>query len=166
MKMPNNKDQDFYKEIDLIQGCINRMAHNSFLVKGWAITIITAVITIVATKQELPPYSLNVTGIVSFLVVIAFWYLDSFFLYMEKLYREMYQFVIKTREDESTQEVKQIGRISFDLNPYKFKGLLKNQGFAGQWNVVWSKTLWPFYLILVIASLVASIFNIINVICQ
>ena len=28
------------KEIDLIQGCISRMAQNSFIIKGWAITLV------------------------------------------------------------------------------------------------------------------------------
>ena len=55
--MSDNEDQDFYKEIDLIQGFINRMAHNSFLVKGLSITIITAVITVLGTKKELPSYA-------------------------------------------------------------------------------------------------------------
>lgn len=28
------------KEIDLVQGCISRMAQNSFVIKGWTITLI------------------------------------------------------------------------------------------------------------------------------
>ena len=34
------------KEIDLIQACINRMAQNSFMVKGWAITLIAVVLAL------------------------------------------------------------------------------------------------------------------------
>ena len=33
MEKPSNKEI-LNKEIDLIQGCINRMANNSFIVKG------------------------------------------------------------------------------------------------------------------------------------
>lgn len=40
-----------HKEIDLIQGVINRMAQNSFLLKGWTITIIVAVLAL--TKDTL-----------------------------------------------------------------------------------------------------------------
>lgn len=32
-------NEELFKEIDLIQGCINRMANNSFLIKGWALSV-------------------------------------------------------------------------------------------------------------------------------
>ena len=35
-----------HKEIDLIQGVINRMANNSFLLKGWLISLIAVVLAL------------------------------------------------------------------------------------------------------------------------
>jgi len=29
--------EELHKEIDLVQGCINRMAQNSFHIKGWTV---------------------------------------------------------------------------------------------------------------------------------
>ena len=33
--------EEIHKEIDLIQSCISKMANNSFLIKGWLITLIS-----------------------------------------------------------------------------------------------------------------------------
>ncbi|GKX32355.1 hypothetical protein SH1V18_48350 [Vallitalea longa] len=33
---------EMHKELDLIQGCVNRMASNSFHIKGWAIGLISS----------------------------------------------------------------------------------------------------------------------------
>lgn len=77
------------KEIDLIQACINRMAQNSFMVRGWLITLI-------AVMLALLPESFNIRGlcIVGFAITICFWYFDTFFLRTEKLYRWKYDWVI------------------------------------------------------------------------
>lgn len=40
-----------HKELDLIQGCISRMGHNSFLVKGWALTLFTFFIGFTQKRQ-------------------------------------------------------------------------------------------------------------------
>lgn len=37
---------NLHKEIDLIQECIKRMASNSFMLKGWTITIFAIVLAI------------------------------------------------------------------------------------------------------------------------
>lgn len=31
-------NEELFKEIDLIQNCIERMAKNSFMIKGWSLT--------------------------------------------------------------------------------------------------------------------------------
>lgn len=69
-------DKDvLHKEIDLIQACITRMAHNSFLLKGWAISII-AVVLALADKAANPALLSSVLLI----PLLSFWYLDAFFL--------------------------------------------------------------------------------------
>lgn len=95
-----------HKEIDLLQSCINRMASNSFIVKGWMVTLIVAIIALLADKANL----VAISGI-SLVVIFCFWYLDAFFLKTEKLYRMKYEWVIKTRAE---------GKVDFlyDLNPY------------------------------------------------
>ena len=90
--MSNNNIDIIQKEIDLIQGCINRMAQNSFLIKGWALTIVTVLLALM--EKNIDPIYLC---LVMFIHLLSFWYLDAFFLQTEKKYRKMYDWVIGAR---------------------------------------------------------------------
>lgn len=100
-------NQELYKEIDLIQGCINRMAKNFFMVKGWALTIFAGIIAI--SKMEVIN---NLCLLVCTILVpyLAFWILDAFFLHIEKKYRKMYTWVLRERKQGNTE-------YQYDLNP-------------------------------------------------
>ena len=39
-----------HKEIDLIQSCINRMAQNSFQVKGWTVALFAVILALGPTS--------------------------------------------------------------------------------------------------------------------
>lgn len=79
-------DKDIlHKEIDLIKACISRMANYSFLLKGWAISII-AVVLALADKAANPA----LLSTILLIPLVSFWYLDAFFLRTEKMYRKMY----------------------------------------------------------------------------
>lgn len=69
----NEKKEIMYKEIDLIQNCITRMAQNSFMVKGWLISLVAVVFALLPEKFDI--YILCVVGCV---IVLVFWYLDAF----------------------------------------------------------------------------------------
>ena len=75
----DNKDF-FLKEIELIQNIISRMASNSFLVKGWAVTLIVA--TLLLDGKSVRVY-------ISFVPLLVFWFLDAYFLWQERLYRKL-----------------------------------------------------------------------------
>lgn len=77
-----------FKEIDIIQDIIKRMASNSFLIKGWAITLI--VVTLLLKGN-------NYQSLIAFIPLIAFWILDTFFVKKEREYRMLYKWVIKNR---------------------------------------------------------------------
>jgi hypothetical protein len=103
-----------YKEIDLIQACISRMAQNSFMVKGWLITLIAVVLALL-------PESFDIRGlcIVGLVTTVCFWYLDALFLKTEELYRWKYDWVIYNR--------KQTELYAFDLDPYNLNMWLPNK---------------------------------------
>lgn len=48
-----------HKEIDLIQACITRMASNSFLLKGWAVSIIAVILALSGLKKQLPLFGVS-----------------------------------------------------------------------------------------------------------
>ena len=82
------------KHLEFIQGIINRMAHNSFIIKGWLLTIVTALIAI---SMERGIYDLIS---VIYIPIIIFWFLDAYFLRQERLFRHLYDKVRMQTEKE------------------------------------------------------------------
>lgn len=86
------------RHLEMVQGIINRMASNSFYLKGWSVTL---VLGILALKSEDTPYLLL------FIPVIFFWILDSYYLYLERSYRDLYDKIRMSSDNE----------VDFDLTP-------------------------------------------------
>lgn len=138
-------NQELHKEIDLIQGCINRMASNSFFVKGWALSVFAGVTAITRGENLNNIILLLCTTIVPF---VCFWFLDAFFLQTERKYRKMYTERLTKRKDGDNSKL-------YELDPsgYKVDCIFK---------VMWSKTLFVFYGIPLFAIIVILMFNIIK----
>ena len=138
----SEKREIMLKEIDLIQNCITRMAQNSFMIKGWVITLVAACCALSSLQGD----EWTALCIVGFLAIILFWYLDAFFLRMERLYRYKYEWIIKNRPANES--------FYFDLNPMN-KGMWEdNRKDQSVIRVMFSRTLWPMYLLLLIVDLV------------
>jgi hypothetical protein len=103
--------ESLYKEIDLIQGIIARMANNSFLLKGWLISLIVVVLAL--TKDTIMDVQSIYFVVILLLPVIVFWYLDAFFLHKEKCYRKLYDWVIENHKNADN--------YLFDLNYTRFQ---------------------------------------------
>ena len=74
------------KHLEIIQGVINRLAHNSFLIKGWSMTILAAAILFIARNDGNSKYI-----ILTFVMpAVVFWILDGYFLWQERLFRGIY----------------------------------------------------------------------------
>ena len=74
------------KHLEIIQGVINRLAHNSFLIKGWSMTILAAAILFIARSNGYSEYLM-----LAFIIpVVSFWVLDGYFLWQERLFRGVY----------------------------------------------------------------------------
>ena len=112
---------------DLIQACIFRIAQNSFLIRGWAITLVAAFAALTVEKLNL--YVLCGVGIV---ILLVFWYLDAFFLRMEKLYRFKYEWVIAERPKGNREYL-------YDLNPYQNKTRMAGRKSPSVISVMFSK---------------------------
>lgn len=90
-----NVQDVLHKEIDLIQGCISRMSQHSFYLKGWLISLI-AVLIAVTDKSE-KTEKILIINIFLILITCTFWYLNAYFLRLERLYRKLYEWVISNR---------------------------------------------------------------------
>ncbi len=82
------------KHLDFLQLIITRMNANSFLLKGWAVTLVVALFALNISKT-----SINFIKI-SFLPILLFWVLDGYFLYQERLFRSVYDEVRLKKEEE------------------------------------------------------------------
>lgn len=124
------------KEIDLLQACINRMAQNSFLIKGWMISLVAVIIALLPEKIGV---DVRVLCVVAFVVTVCFWYLDAFFLRMETLYRWKYSWVIENRQ--STLD------FAYDLNPHNDKTWVGGSIEPNILKIMFSQTFLPLYLL-------------------
>jgi len=128
MPSENQYNEDQRKYFDFLQSIITRMNSNSFVIKGWAITIISAIIALSASTKE--PSFLFVAA----LPLITFWILDTIYLQQERKFRSLYNEAAKTPS----------GIATFDLNINKD---FINQNPKNQfWDVFISKTILPIYL--------------------
>jgi hypothetical protein len=130
------------KHLELIQGVINRMANCSFLLKGWSVVLLSGLFAL-AAKDSNPLFVY-----LAYLPVITFWMLDGYYLYQERLYRELYNHVRKVEENN----------IDFDMNTTTFKG--KN---GATWvESIISKTMIMFHGILILTVIIVMFVCIIS----
>jgi hypothetical protein len=73
------------KHLELVQSVISRMAQNSFQLKGWSITVATAIAAF-AAKESSPGLA-----ILALFPAISFWCLDAYYLRRERLYRRLHE---------------------------------------------------------------------------
>jgi hypothetical protein len=91
--------------LQMIQGVISRQAGNSFLIKGWSVTVMAAMIALLARGAE-KRYILFVI-----IPVIFFWTLDSMYLSNERRFKALYDQVRLLPEDKID--------FSMDTKPFK-----------------------------------------------
>jgi len=98
------------KHLEFLQGAINRMAGNLFLLKGWTITLIAALFALSA-KDSNKAYVL-----VAYFPALVFWILDGYFLSQERRFRALYDHVRKLDD----------GQIDFSMDTAPFKNQPRN----------------------------------------
>ncbi len=78
---------DPIKHMEFIQGVISRLSSNSFLIKGWTITVTTGLLALAVNN------STSLFAVVAALAAVAFWCLDAVYLRRERMYRCLYEAV-------------------------------------------------------------------------
>jgi hypothetical protein len=121
------------KHLEFIQNIITRMNSNSFLIKSWTITLVSALFALAANDSNIN-YVL-----ITYVPIPIFWLLDGFYLSQERQYRELYGHVSQLTDSE----------IDFSLNATTY-----NNGNRTWINGILSKTLIPFYSISIIVTLI------------
>ena len=81
------------KHLEMVQSVINRMANNSFMLKGWAVTLVAGIFALAGKDTD------KLYFLVAYVPVIVFWGLDAYYLLQERLYRSLYDKVRQTEKD-------------------------------------------------------------------
>jgi hypothetical protein len=124
------------KEIEIIQDIIKRMAFNSFMMKGWTVTLVAVTLLLKGSEYQV---------FIAFIPLIVFWYLDAYFLWQERLYRRLYNWVVQNRMQ--TEE------FLFDMNAYRFKDEEQSK-----FRIMFSITLGWFYGSIFVLTLIYAFF--------
>jgi hypothetical protein len=124
------------KHLEFLQGIITRMANCSFLLKGWSVILVAALLALSAATQE------KVALIsISFVPIIVFWILDGYYLWQERLFRAVYNDVREKDENE----------IDFDMDTKAVSGIT--------WlSTIFSETIVLFYLSLIITMTLVAMY--------
>jgi hypothetical protein len=99
-------DEKLIKHMEMIQGVVNRLAGNSFAMKGWSVTLVSALIAIAVDKGD------GRFALAGLLPAVLFWILDGYFLWQERLFRQLFNAV------RSGQKNKPADFFTMDTSPY------------------------------------------------
>lgn len=100
--------EDRIKHLEFIQNIVNRMAANSFILKGWSVTIISGIMVLSLTN------SMHSFIYLALIPAFIFWGLDAYYLRQERLFRALYDYVRKNNS-------KKLEPFSLDTNLIKEK---------------------------------------------
>ena len=120
------------KHLEFIQAVIARLANNSFLLKGWVLTVAGVFFGFAAGDLN---RRIAAAGL---LPVAAFWALDAYFLRQERLFRRLYDAV---RRSDPEVEL-----FSMDIRRYR-------AAVGSWWVTLLSMTLLPFYGVVLLVGL-------------
>ena len=73
------------KHLELIETIVNRMSQASFIIKGWTITLVVALLAVAANTLN------SWYGLLALIATCVFWGLDAYYLRQERLYRCLYE---------------------------------------------------------------------------
>lgn len=133
--MENNK----IKHLEFIQSTITRMNQNSFQIKGWMITLVSALLALYASSEKV------VYILIAIVPTIMFCFLDAYYLQQERRFRGVYNDVAGLSPDDSRINVRE-----FEMPIQKYQC-----GKYCYFNVLFSRTIFPLYGIVIVGLVVA-----------
>lgn len=120
------------KHLEFIQNIVTRMNTNSFQIKSWTITIVSALLAIYASTKN------SCFVLIGIFPTIIFWFLDTYYLTQERKFRGLYNDVAEVSENPK------------QIKPFEMRPDLYTKGKYSYWNVFWSRTIWKLYSSIII----------------
>lgn len=134
----DSESQSIQTHLGILQNVIQRMASNSSASKTWCVTLVSAILVIVADKGK-PDYAF-----IAMLPTLVFAALDAYYLALEKAFRNSYNNFISKLHSKSLTEV--------DLYSVAPKGNMSRL----QWESIKSFSVWGFYLSIVVLIVITK----------
>ena len=126
--------------LTIMQGVVNRMAENSRYCKVWCVTLVSAILVLVARTGE------SQHALIALAPTFLFLILDTYYLALERAFRDSYSsFVDKLHRGELT---------SGDL----YKVAPSGQITRHFWECLRSFSIWLFYPVVAVTSVLAWLF--------
>lgn len=124
-------EPEYIKYLEFIQNIITRMNKNSFQLKQWMITIVSALLALYANSS-------NIWYVVIVIIpVIMFWGLDAYYLLQERRFRDLYNDVVNSLDKDT--ENNEIKIFNMDIKKYR-------KGRKSYINTLFSPTIRHLYL--------------------
>lgn len=133
------------KHLEFIQSNIARMNQCSFQMKGWMLTVATALLALYASSinTELGKGN-NIFIFIAIVPTLIFWVLDSYYLQQERKFCGIYNDLISITKNTKIKE--------FEMPLEKYDGYK-----YCLFRVMFSKTEWALYLLVIIGLVVAGV---------
>ncbi|MFF1530931.1 hypothetical protein [Cellulomonas sp. NPDC058312] len=124
---------DHHKHMDYVQDVIGRLANNSFVMKGWALTLCAAILGLAASRDQ------AALAFAALVPAAAFWVLDTYFLRQERAFRAMFRDVA----------AKRVAQFKMNPRPYAQR--------EPWWPAMFSLSLLGFYGAIVVLTVVVGV---------
>lgn len=153
-EMNNFLNDDDRQYLQMLQGNIERMAANSANCKAWMVTIVSALTALQCSVQ-----ALNGWILLGLLPIVLFWYLDVYYLHLERGMRNRetaFMNFLRSRQTEGYEA------MLYDFRPLMIgkKDLTveqKQQGLVATNDRWFSKSVIPFYGGTLVAVVIVSV---------
>lgn len=106
----NNDDRQY---LQMMQSNIERMASNSANCKSWMVTIVAALLALQCSIEQLNGWIL-----LAVLPIILFWYLDTFYLQLERGMRNREKVFMNALQSDDENAYK---KVLYDFEPKMIK---------------------------------------------
>lgn len=135
--MKKTTDENKRNHLLMIQGIIDRMGRNFFSLKEWSIGIMIAIFAFAGKNT-------HKAVIITLIPLIVFWFLDAYYLMLERKFRALYDDV-RLKDESSIDFNMNFNIIKLNMNDIKKYSFL---------SILSSKSIMPFYVVCIITSVI------------
>lgn len=107
-------EENKIKYLEMIQSIIQRMANNSFFLKGWTVSLIVAIFILADNTMNQIYFGFT------YIPVLMFWVLDSYYLQLERRYAVFYDNVRKKNEIDFNLNIKNVNYKNVKIKHLKY----------------------------------------------